>query len=261
MRLRLWLVLALTFGVRAGARADLGMTLSADATVAETITVSVAATNTGDEAAHVLVPEVRLQSTVRRGGAVTNLEVGREYTWQLVLPAPSSPGTFPLVVRLAYDDGHGRPSAAHLVRLVSTAGVMGAPVEGTLAVEPTSTHGTATLTLVNPTLLPVAGRVVPILPGGFTTEPESLPAQIPAQGRTQATFIVENGGALPGSTFPLYALFEYAQRGIHQTVLAETSLRVVPPRPGSAVPPLVIGGAALLAAVGLLGLAWRRAAR
>ncbi len=243
------------------AGADLGMTLSTEASVGETVAVSVTATNSGDEAAHALVPEVRLQSTVRRGDAVTNLDVGRSTTWQLSLPLPTGPGTFPLTIRLAYADGRGQPGAADLVRLVGTPGTMGAPVTATLEMEPTGAHGTATLTLTNPTLAPVAGRVVPVLPARFTTEPDSIPAQVPAQGSTAVTFIVENTSVPPGSNFPLYALFEYEQRGIHHTVLGETILRIVAVQPTGAVSPLVVGGAALLMAIGLLGIAWRRAAR
>jgi len=254
-------VLALVLAAPSGARADLGMTLTTEANVAETVRVSVTATNSGDEAAHALVPEVRLQSTVRRGDAVTNLDVGRSTAWEILLPPPTGPGTFPLFVRLSYADGRGRPGATDLVRLIGTPGTMGAPVTGTLQVEPTAAHGTATLTLANPTLAPVAGRVVPILPARFTTEPDSIPAQIPAQGTTAVTFIVENTSVPPGSTFPLYALFEYEQRGIHHTVLAETRLLVVAARPAGAVSPLVVGAAALLVAIGLLGVAWRRAAR
>jgi len=255
------LALAVVLGACGGAHADLGMTLSTEASVGETVTVSVTATNSGDEAAHALVPELRLQSTIRRGDAVTNLDVGARTTWQLSLPPPSTPGTFPLTVRLSYADGRGRPSAADQVRVIGTPGTMVAPVTGTLLVEPTAAHGTATLTLTNPTLAPVAGRVVPVLPARFTTEPDSIPAQIPAQGDTVVTFVVENSDVPPGSNFPLYALFEYDQRGIHHTVLAETALRVVAPVPAGSVPPLVVGGLALAVALGLLGVAWRRAAR
>jgi len=253
-------VLALVLAA-SGARADLGMTLSTEASVGDGVRVSVTATNSGDEPAHALVPEVRLQSTVRRGDAVTNLDVGRSTTWDLALPAPTGPGTFPLVVRLSYADGRGRPAAADFVRLIGTPGTMAAPVTGALAIGPTATHGTATLTLTNPTLAPTAGRVVPVLPARFTTEPESIPAQVPAQGSTVVTFIVENTSVPSGSNFPLYALFEYEQRGIHHTALAETTLQIVAPQPGGAVSPLVVGAAALLVALGLLAVAWRRAAR
>lgn len=261
--MRPWLLLlaVLVLVTPRGGRADLGVKLEVDATVDATVAVTVVATNTGDEAVQAVVPEVRLQSTARRAEALTTLEVGQAHTWVLTLPPPGGPGTYALIARLAYAGGHRRSLGTDVVRLVSTPGLTGAAVTATLTVEPTDTHGTATFTLVNPTLLPIAGRVLPILPAQFTTDPETLPAQIPPQGRVVATFIVENGGALPGDSFPLYALFEYEQRGIHQSVLADAPLVVVPPRPGGAAPPLAIGGAALLLTAGLLALAWRRAAR
>ena len=257
-----WGIAALALALAASrARADLGMTLSTEASVGDGVRVSVTATNSGDEPAHALVPEVRLQSTVLRGDAVTNLDVGRSTTWNLALPAPTGPGTFALVIRLTYADGRGHPGAADLARVIGTPGTMAAPVTAGLGIEPTAAHGTATLTLTNPTLAPVAGRVVPVLPARFTTEPESIPAQVPAQGSTVVTFIVENTSVPPGSTFPLYALFEYEQRGIHYTVLGETTLQIVAAQAAGTVSPLLVGAAALAVALGLLGVAWRRAAR
>jgi hypothetical protein len=255
-----WLALAaLAVGFPRHAAAEVAITV--DATAAATTVVTVRATNSGPGAVRDIVPEVRLRSTSRRGDAVPALGDGDTHVWSVTLPAPDTGGTYGVVARVAYVDARGTAASAVGVGLVATSGAPDDPVTATLAVQPIDTHGAAALTLVNPTPALVAGRVHPVLPSELGTDPETFPAQVLPGGCATATFVLENDGAEPGRTLPLWALFEYERDGLHRTVVAGAALPIVPRRAAGTATPILVCGASLAVAGALLALAWRRTAR
>ena len=131
----------------------------------------------------------------------------------------------------------------------------------TWTTEPIGRFGHAHLQLENPGVLPVAGRVVFVLPAHLSTEPESEPTAVPAGGRATVPLVIENHGATPGRSYPISAVFTYTENGIHHAVLAETTAAVVGGSEGERIPPLAVGGGALALALGLLAFAWRAARR
>jgi hypothetical protein len=204
-------------------------------------------------------PEVIYQGQLTRGDALAALEHHARHEWKFDLPMPPGSGTFPITIRVRYADANGYPLSALLVHLVRTPGPAG-PVRPTLSAGAMGRFANARLLLENPGPQPIAGRVAVVLPSEFRTEPESMPAQVPAQGRVEVPFVVQNGSALTDSIYPIYAIFEYDLGGNHQTVVSDTSIRVVAIEP-SQRRPLLIGAAALAAVILLFGFAWRRAGR
>jgi len=241
------------------AAATITINLNAETHKEENVALTVAAENSGDEAARDVEPEVIYQGKLTRGDALAALERGARHEWKFDLPLPPGPGTFPMTIRMHYADANGYPLSALLVHLVRTPGPAG-PVRPTLSAGAMARFANARLLLENPGPQPVAGRVAVVLPSEFRTEPESMPAQVPPQGRVEVPFVVQNGSALTGSVYPVYAIFEYDLGGNHQTVVSDTSIKVVAIEP-SQRRPMLIGVAALAAVIVVFGFALRRAGR
>lgn len=216
--------------------------------------------NTGDETAHAVVPRLVYQHRTAEGDAVT-LEPDAAHEWHLPLPPAPGPGAFPATVRVGYVDGFGRPGSVPLVVLIASAGAAAAPsVQAALDVGPLAGVAHGKLLLDNRGPRPVAGRVVFVLPGGMSTEPESLPAQVAAGSRTIVPLAIETRGPVPPGRHAVYAVFEYAEDGEHVTVVATTDVASTAGR-GPRARPLLVGFGALALTLTLLAVAWRRAAR
>jgi len=244
--------------VRHAARASVVLEATAAAS-GEPPAVQLVVTNSGAETARDVVPEVLYQHRTY-GGERAQLEPTVRRAWRFSLSPPEGVGTFPATLRVRWSDSSGGGALA-LVALVATSGAAASHLAATWTIEPIGRLGHAHLQLENPGVLPVAGRVVFVLPAHLTTEPESEPAAVPAAGRATVPLVIENHGATPGQSYPVSAVFTYTENGMHYAVLGEATASVVGGSEGERVPPLAIGGSALALALGLLAIAWWTARR
>jgi hypothetical protein len=256
------LAVVLAFGVLAReSAATITINLSAETRLsAQGVSLTIDVANAGDEAAHDVTPDVTWNGEVTHGDAVGALDSGAHHQWTLSLGAPGGAGTFPMVIRIGYADANGYPLSALLVHLLRTPGSPAGPVRPTLSAGTMARYSNARLVLENPGPRVLAGRVVPALPAEFKTDPETVPAQVPAQGRTEVRFVVQNNGALPGSVYPIYAIFEYDLDGTHEAVVGDTTVRVVV-ETADRWSRYAIIGAVFLVVIALFGFALQRAAR
>ena len=213
--------------------------------------------NAGRETARAVVPRLVWRHATVAGDDVV-LEPGASHEWHLPLPPPPGPGTFPATVRVDYIDAADRADSVPLVVLVPTP--TPGPVRATLELGPLAGVAEGRLTLDSSAEYPIAGRVVFVLPGGMSTEPESLPAQISPGGRTVVPLAILSGGAVPPGPHRVYGVYEYAEAGMQHAVVATTEIAPVTDE-GRRARPLLVGAAALAVTFALLGVAWRRAAR
>jgi len=223
-------------------------------------TVHLVVSNTGTETARDVVPELLYQHRTYDGERA-QLEPTIRRAWRFSLAPPDGVGTFPATLRVRWSDPDAGASSLVLVVLVATPRALESPLAATWTVEPITRLGHAHLQLENPGAVPVAGRVVFVLPDHLTTEPESEPAAVPAGGRTTVPLVIENRGAPPGRSYSISAVFTYTESGTHHAVLAETTAPVVGGSGADRIPPLAIGAGALAVALGLLAVAWRAARR
>ena len=244
----------------ATSRAEVTLRTTATATVAERALVRLELANSGDVSAADVTPEVVYQGRQVRGEPLAELRPGDRHVWTFDLPLPTEPGTVPTVIQVRYVDSTGHRTSAPAVATVVTPGLL--PVleaRTTLATTPVTRFGRATVTIENPTPVPIPGRLITVLPGGLTTEPESQPAEVPAQGSREVPIVVQNEGAARASTASMFALFEYNQDGRWHLSVAPAGVTVSTARVTES--PLLVGAIALGLALALLAVAWYRAAR
>jgi hypothetical protein len=190
-------------------------------------------------------------------GAPATIPAGGSHSWSFDLPAPDAPGTFPVSIRVDHR-GAGGTAMTPLVLVLATPGAAASPVVPTVTTTPIGGFGRGELSLENRDDRAVAGRASFLLPSGFRTDPESSPQRLAPGERTVLPLLIENRGAPTTAADSLFAIFEYDADGTHYTVMATAPL-VVTARGPSAVP-IAIGLTALAMAVGVLAIAWRRAA-
>jgi hypothetical protein len=217
------------------------------------------ARNAGDEPAHDVRAEVLYQHRTETAPPV-DVAPGEEHEWRFPIAAPPGPGIFTVTIRLRYRDERGVARSVPLVAPVATPGATSAAVRATLETGPIAGIGHATLKLDDRDGQPVAGRAVFTLPGGLTTEPESVPAQVEPGPGTAVPLLIRNDGLPPGR-YPFYAAFEYTLGGEHFAVIARAAVEVANATGQRGTRPLLVGLGALGAAIAVLVFAGRLAAR
>lgn len=251
------LVVAALAALATSRTASATLSLEADSEAADNLGLRLTVRAENEEARD-LVPEILFQQQVFAADQLPVLPPGASHVWSVRLADPGQPGSFPAFIHVRYRDAAGHSRMALGVRVVATAGAPPPSVRATLLIDTIAHHGTARLLLDNPQDEVAAGRVVLVLPEELTTTPESQAAEVPASGRTVVPFIVEDAGAAPGTTYPVYALFEYAEDATHQAVVASATAPVVA---GAARrQPLGVGLGALGLAIVTLLFALRRSA-
>jgi hypothetical protein len=220
--------------------------------------VHLVATNNGDEPASAVTPEVLYQRGTWTAESV-RLAPGDRHAWRIVLPPPSRPGTVPATVHVRFLEPGGRTASAPAVIPVGTPGAPPSLVEVTLSAAPLARVGSIRVRLANRGPSRVAGRVVLVLPRDLEAEPESQAAEVEGTASTTLPWILDASGARAGVAYPVWAVFEYAASGVQHSVIARTT--VERRDAGEARRVLVVGGLALAAALGLLGLALRASRR
>jgi hypothetical protein len=211
------------------------------------------AANVGDATADDVVPEVLYRHRELRGDAAP-IAPGARHAWRFALQAPPPGTTFPAIVRVRWQGG-----SAVLVAGVPGTDAPEETVRAHLDAPRVAGVGHAALVVENPGARPVAGRAAFVLPDGLTTDPATVPAEAPAGGRVTLPLVIE--GRAPPGAYPGFAVLEYDADGAHHTVIARTVLDVVADDPARRRRPLLIGGAALAAALAVLSLALRAGRR
>jgi len=192
-------------------------------------------------------------------GDAVALAPGERHEWLLPIPPPPGPGTFAVVVRVRWTDALGA-HAVPVVALASTPGESPSGARVTLDAGPVGGTGHVRVHVASPYPEALAGRVFLVLPDGFSTEPESVPAQIPPEGTVIAPFVIENHAASPGP-YPAYAVFEHSAAGVRHVAVARTTLAVGDKGGVGWDRRMLVGITALAVALLVVALAWRASRR
>jgi hypothetical protein len=124
------------------------------------------------------------------------------------------------------DESHV-PGSSVIVARLRTERAPGGPVRVTL--DPHYTRGIsgAWAGVDNAGPVPIQGRLSLALPAEFSMHPETIDVEVPAGGHKDVWTVIEKQHGLPGSTYAIYAVFQYEADGVHQTAVAESTAAIM----------------------------------
>jgi hypothetical protein len=190
--------------------------------------LSVTVTNRGDEPAFQVMMSGDLNGKIVTGPLQESLGVGETYSATLGLDiALEREGQYAAVVKVDYADANRYPfSAISLAHFVHGA-AHPSQIFGSLENIDLSRAGKLPLTVKN---LDEKGRKVSIrliLPREISAR--SLVAEAPLKEGSveEIRFGLKNLAALPGSSYPVYALIEYDEGAAHYTTSAKGVVRII----------------------------------
>jgi hypothetical protein len=253
------LLLAAALASRPAAAGEVALDVAADATMGATVAVTVSVTNRGAEEATAVAPEVRYRLAERTLEAAV-LPAGARRTWAVEFPLPSEPGGEMLVVLVRWQDARGARHSVPYARVVETPGLLPTEAQLLLGSQPAAGHEIALAQIVNATPTTLRGRLVAIIPEEYFTTPLAQPVEVAPRETIAVPVAIQSEGP-PGTSYPVYAVLQFAQGGISRAIVAGTTLGIGTTPDRSTLPPLVVGTAMLALAVGVTLLANRRAAR
>lgn len=220
-----------------------------------------AVSNTADEPAEHLEPRATFLGATVRGQPADALPPGFTTTWDLVLPAPPGRGSYPLVVQLHYADGFGRATSAPVVHVVQSPGL--SPPAFTVAVEggPVASGGNGRVRIENPEPVALAGTLGVVTGNDLSARPAERPVEVAARGALEVPLELENRGALPGSTVPIYAYVTLARDGRQETRVASAGIEIADPESPARPAGWMVAATVLLVLAAAAVAGWARMRR
>jgi hypothetical protein len=193
------------------------------------LVVVVGLSNSGDEAAIALTPDLHFRGEAVQGTRVPSLPPGGSVEQTLVLPAGGpGAGRWPFQLGLSYTDTNQYPFEALHAATVE----MGTPPPARVAVvrfEPVSVSGTGDLEvqLKNLSEVPRSVRLGVLVPGVLEAAEPADEIALEAWEERPVTVQLTNRTALAGSSYPVFVALEYDDGPVHQTLLARSEVAVV----------------------------------
>lgn len=209
-------------------RIDTSVNLKVDVT-GKALLAEIVATNSGEEPAFHAQISVTAAGKTKNSPIVEQLPVKEKISCSFAFPLPSlRPGRYPFITVVSYLDMNQYPFSAPTL----TAFTHGEssfpdlfPSAGTEHLT-LSRKGTLPITLTNLGEQARDCTVWLLLPREITYHPKTLPVSIPPLQKKSARISLENFSALPGSTYPLYAVLEYDDHGRHQTSFTSATIQI-----------------------------------
>lgn len=230
MRVVAFLLVAFGFVVSVASAGTISMSISHRLEIeAERITAVVTVSNSGDEAAHSVGTVLEIMGTEYRGEPRTSLEPGASYEERLEAPVlGEAEGRWPYRIAVDYTDANqypfqalsvatfqrGNPPPAEIA--LTSVTVPGLAQQGVLVAgvkNLSDSERSASLRLVTPRGMEA--------PNGKTEF-----SLAPWEDRSLEVSVV-NRFALAGSRYPVYAVVEYEEGGLHQAVVASGDLQII----------------------------------
>jgi len=192
--------------------------------------VALTVTNLGDEAAQSVVPTLRFRDKDVRGKGKASLGPNETISETLSVPAGDvGTGRWPYRLTVDYTDANQYPfQALHVPTLT-----VGNPPPVRVAVReakatPVGATGTLSVTLKN---LEGTERTVafqPLVPEGLEAGRIAPEVKLAPWEEKAVTVPITNRTALAGSRLPVFLTVQYDDGGVHQGVVAQTVVEVVP---------------------------------
>jgi hypothetical protein len=188
--------------------------------------------NRGDEAALSVVPTLVLGEQRVSGEGQPTLAPDGSFTETLTLPIGArGEGRWPYQLRVDYTDTNQYPFQALEMRTFA----IGSPPPARLMPAVVSTAieqaGVLEVTVKNLSAVARPTRVAVILPDMLEAPEDARELELDAWQESRFEVPVTNKGALVGSSHPVFAVAEYEDGPLHQTLVAQGAVRVTAPDP------------------------------
>jgi hypothetical protein len=187
-----------------------------------TLAVTLATTNSGDEAAATVVPQAEFGGTVVRGQPRPALGPGERMEVALEVPRKEmAPGQWPLVTRVDYADAKGYPFQALQVAVVA---VMASPsllAVVSVDVEPVAGSGALRGRLKSLSDAPRQVQVRLVVPRELEADPPSASLSLEPWADARVDARIRNRAALAGSRYPVFLVAEYDDQGVHHASVGQ----------------------------------------
>jgi hypothetical protein len=195
----------------------------------EVLKVSVKVINQGDESAHNVQAEVRIDGKANFGKKQAELGINQTYVADLTFDLDlETSGLYPLVLIMHYTDANNYPFSA-LTAQTFTYGSQEIPSEifGKLSAKNFWKRGKVKLTLKNLSESEINAKAYLVSPREITVEDELVNISLPPKGSKSLSFSVNNFSALSGSSYQVYAVAEYEKDGIHQASMIPAVIKII----------------------------------
>jgi hypothetical protein len=251
-----WVVSAVALALAAPASGKtISITISQKAEVrGDTVVVKTTVGNTGDEAAKAVAANLRFGDQSVRGKVHDELAPNASFEEELSLPVGSlGPGRWPYQIAVDYADANLYPFQALLMAFTE----VGSPPTPKVSVPEIRSDGIAdsgSLRLRVKNLgaveRDVSYRVA--VPEGLEASDPTGSVHLGSWGEATESTTIVNRTALAGSKYPVFVVVEYDDGGVHQSVIAQGIVEIVPPRNfWEANQTLLVGGIVALVVVWL----------
>lgn len=172
--------------------------------------------NKGDEAAH----NVRIQfSALDRSWAsemFSKIDVGQSVeTEQAIELEPPQKGVYPLAAKIFFQDGAGYPMSTVVVTPFTYLEAATPSLFGRLEDLRLTDKGELLFHITNNGYDDLAVTVQVLVPDELSLSPGQKQLELKSRSRTTVPFELENFSALAGAAYPVWAVVEYEQRGVH----------------------------------------------
>ena len=218
--------IVLVASLLAGTAAAKNISISISPTVElqnDALSVRVRVTNSGDEAAHSVVPVVRFGEHEARGTVREALGPNESLEQTLSLPVGQlGAGRWPYQLAIDYADANQYPFQALHVGLLTT----GNPAPAKAAVPEVQAgavdkSGTARVKVKNLAPADRKATVTMIVPDGLEASKPTQELGLAGWEEKSVSFPLVNRTALAGSRYPVFVVVQYDDGDAHQTVLSQ----------------------------------------
>jgi hypothetical protein len=189
--------------------------------------------NKGDESAYNVQAEIRVGGKKVLAEKKPELMVDQEYTAMREFKLKvDKPGDYPLVVVMHYTDANQYPFSALNVQTFSyQKAAPPSEVFGSMDSVSFFKEGKLKLTLKNSGDTAQKVMTYLVVPRELSVDKNLVETIIPAKGKKQLVFELENFSALSGSNYQVFAVTEYNDKdGYHQTNIRPGMIKIVETR-------------------------------
>jgi hypothetical protein len=202
----------------------IGITTTVSTTVtSNALQVTVSVTNTGDEQAYALHAKIAALGREVDTRKASDFPPGKPIVFRETLPIDVAvPGTSPVIVTVFCTDANQYPFSALAPHVFSHGAAAGTvDLVGKMAAITLSKKGKLELDLKNVSESDIDATIHLIAPQELTVKNDEVKLRLPSRSDRRIQFELKNVSARPGSSYPLVAIIEYEEDGVHQTATAQ----------------------------------------